>query len=93
MLLYANAIDGTNSVSGKAHFMTVTIGINGFGRIGRCTLAHITEAARNDVQVVKINATGPIETNAHLLKYDSIHGRFGHRSASRATRWTSGAGR
>ena len=57
--------------------MTVTIGINGFGRIGRCTLAHITEAARNDVQVVKINATGPIATNAHLLKYDSVHGRFG----------------
>ena len=57
--------------------MTVTIGINGFGRIGRCTLAHIFEAARNDVQVVKINATGPIETNAHLLKYDSVHGRFG----------------
>ncbi|MDO7632019.1 MAG: glyceraldehyde-3-phosphate dehydrogenase, partial [Loktanella sp.] len=42
-----------------------------------CTLAHITEAARNDVQVVKINATGPIATNAHLLKYDSVHGRFG----------------
>jgi glyceraldehyde 3-phosphate dehydrogenase len=58
--------------------MTVTIGINGFGRIGRSTLAHITEAARNDVQVVKINATGPIETNAHLLRYDSIHGRFGN---------------
>jgi glyceraldehyde 3-phosphate dehydrogenase len=57
--------------------MTVTVGINGFGRIGRCTLAHIHEAARNDVQVVKINATGPIETNAHLLKYDSVHGRFG----------------
>ena len=56
--------------------MTVTVGINGFGRIGRCTLAHIAEAARNDVQVVKINATGPIETNAHLLKYDSVHGRF-----------------
>lgn len=56
--------------------MTVTLGINGFGRIGRCTLAHIAEAARNDVQVVKINATGPIETNAHLLKYDSVHGRF-----------------
>ena len=56
--------------------MTVTIGINGFGRIGRCTLAHIAEASRNDVQVVKINATGPIETNAHLLKYDSVHGRF-----------------
>lgn len=58
--------------------MTVTVGINGFGRIGRCTLAHITEAARNDIQVVKINATGPIETNAHLLKYDSVHGRFGN---------------
>ncbi|PQO23770.1 type I glyceraldehyde-3-phosphate dehydrogenase [Rhodobacteraceae bacterium WD3A24] len=56
--------------------MTITIGINGFGRIGRCTLAHIAESARNDVQVVKINATGPIETNAHLLKYDSVHGRF-----------------
>ncbi|KAA2317357.1 type I glyceraldehyde-3-phosphate dehydrogenase [Pseudooceanicola sediminis] len=58
--------------------MTITLGINGFGRIGRCTLAHIAEAARNDVHVVKINATGPIETNAHLLKYDSVHGRFGN---------------
>ncbi|SLN66098.1 Glyceraldehyde-3-phosphate dehydrogenase [Aquimixticola soesokkakensis] len=57
--------------------MTITLGINGFGRIGRCTLAHIAESARNDVQVVRINATGPIETNAHLLKYDSVHGRFG----------------
>ena len=57
--------------------MTITIGINGFGRIGRCTLAHIAESGRNDVQVVAINATGPIETNAHLLKYDSVHGRFG----------------
>ncbi|WP_085308239.1 type I glyceraldehyde-3-phosphate dehydrogenase [Planktotalea arctica] len=56
--------------------MTVTLGINGFGRIGRSTLAHIAEAARNDVQVVKVNATGPLETSAHLLRYDSIHGRF-----------------
>ncbi|MCL4105248.1 UNVERIFIED_CONTAM: hypothetical protein GTU68_055379 [Idotea baltica] len=56
--------------------MTVTLGINGFGRIGRCTLAHIAESGRNDVQVVKINATGPIETNAHLLRFDSVHGRF-----------------
>ena len=56
--------------------MTITVGINGFGRIGRCTLAHIAESARNDVEVVSINATGPIETNAHLLKYDSVHGRF-----------------
>ena len=57
--------------------MTTTVAINGFGRIGRCTLAHIAESGRNDVQVVAINATGPIGTNAHLLKYDSIHGRFG----------------
>ncbi len=56
--------------------MTVTIGINGFGRIGRCTLAHIAESGRNDVQVVKLNATGPLETNVHLLRYDSVHGRF-----------------
>jgi glyceraldehyde 3-phosphate dehydrogenase len=69
--------------------MTVTIGINGFGRIGRCTLAHIAEAARNDVQVVKINATGPIETNAHLLKYDCRAGESGgqhHRPRARPDR-------
>lgn len=57
--------------------MTTTVAINGFGRIGRCTLAHIAESGRNDIQVVAINATGPAETNAHLLKYDSVHGRFG----------------
>ena len=56
--------------------MTIKVGINGFGRIGRCTFAHIAESGRNDIEVVKINATGPIETNAHLLKYDSVHGRF-----------------
>ena len=57
--------------------MTINVGINGFGRIGRCTLSHIAESGRNDVRVVKANATGPIETAAHLLRYDSIHGRFG----------------
>ena len=56
--------------------MTINVGINGFGRIGRSTLSHIKESARNDVQITKINATGPIQTNAHLLKYDSTHGRF-----------------
>ena len=56
--------------------MTVTVGINGFGRIGRCTLMHTAEAARDDVQVVKVNATGPLETAAHLIRYDSVHGRF-----------------
>ncbi len=56
--------------------MSITIGINGFGRIGRCTLAHIATSGRNDLQVVKMNATGPLETTAHLLKYDSVHGRY-----------------
>ncbi len=56
--------------------MTVTIGINGFGRIGRCTLSQIAASGRNDLKVVKVNATGPLETAAHLLRYDSVHGRF-----------------
>ena len=56
--------------------MTIKIGINGMGRIGRCTLGAIIESGRSDLQVVKMNATGPIETNAHLLKYDSVHGQF-----------------
>ena len=55
--------------------MTIRIGINGFGRIGRCTFAHIHESGRQDLEVVRINATGPIETTAHLLRYDSVHGR------------------
>ena len=57
--------------------MTITVGINGFGRIGRCTLSHIAASGRNDITVVKANATGPLETAAHLLRYDSVHGRFG----------------
>ncbi|MEM9498225.1 MAG: type I glyceraldehyde-3-phosphate dehydrogenase [Pseudomonadota bacterium] len=56
--------------------MTITVGINGFGRIGRCTLAHIATSTRNDIRVTKVNATGPLETAAHLMKYDSVHGRF-----------------
>ncbi|MEL7092365.1 MAG: type I glyceraldehyde-3-phosphate dehydrogenase [Pseudomonadota bacterium] len=56
--------------------MTVKVGINGFGRIGRCTLSHIATSMRNDIEVVAVNATGPLETTAHLLKYDSVHGRF-----------------
>lgn len=56
--------------------MTITVGINGFGRIGRCTLAHIATSGREDIRVVKLNATGPLETAAHLLKYDSVHGRL-----------------
>ncbi|WP_170381251.1 type I glyceraldehyde-3-phosphate dehydrogenase [Ruegeria atlantica] len=56
--------------------MTIKVGINGFGRIGRCTLSHIAASGRNDIEVIKVNATGPLETSAHLLKYDSVHGRF-----------------
>ena len=56
--------------------MTVKVGINGFGRIGRCTLSHIATSLRNDIDVVAVNATGPLETSAHLMKYDSVHGRF-----------------
>lgn len=56
--------------------MSIKVAINGFGRIGRCTLGHIIESGRTDIEVVAINATGPVETNAHLLKYDSVHGRF-----------------
>ncbi|WP_433989195.1 Glyceraldehyde-3-phosphate dehydrogenase (plasmid) [Pseudoseohaeicola sp. NH-UV-7] len=56
--------------------MTITVGINGFGRIGRCTLSHIAQSGRNDITVTKVNATGPVDTAAHLLRYDSVHGRF-----------------
>ena len=56
--------------------MTIKVGINGFGRIGRCTLSHIAQTLRNDIDVIKVNATGPLETAAHLIKYDSVHGRY-----------------
>jgi glyceraldehyde 3-phosphate dehydrogenase len=56
--------------------MTVRVAINGFGRIGRLVLRSIAEHARRDIQVVAINDLGPVETNAHLLRYDSVHGRF-----------------
>ena len=51
------------------------VGINGFGRIGRCVTRHIIDD-RPDIEIVKINATGDIDTNMHLLKYDSVHGRW-----------------
>src|SRR6185503_443677 len=56
--------------------MTVRVAINGFGRIGRNILRAIAESGRNDIEVVGINDLGPVETNAHLLRYDSVHGRF-----------------
>jgi glyceraldehyde 3-phosphate dehydrogenase len=56
--------------------MAVRVGINGFGRIGRNVLRAIVEAGRNDIEVVGVNDLGPVETNAYLLRYDSVHGRF-----------------
>jgi glyceraldehyde 3-phosphate dehydrogenase len=56
--------------------MTLRVAINGFGRIGRNVLRAIFEAKRDDIEVVAINDLGPVETNAHLLRYDSVHGRF-----------------
>ena len=56
--------------------MAVKVAINGFGRIGRNVLRAIIESGRTDIEVVAINDLGPVETNAHLLRYDSVHGRF-----------------
>jgi glyceraldehyde 3-phosphate dehydrogenase (phosphorylating) len=56
--------------------VTVRVAINGFGRIGRNVLRAIAESGRDDIKVVAINDLGPVETNAHLLRFDSVHGRF-----------------
>src|ERR1700749_4760020 len=56
--------------------MAVRVAINGFGRIGRLVLRAIHESKRQDIVVVGINDLGPTETNAHLLRYDSVHGRY-----------------
>src|ERR1700730_16833404 len=56
--------------------MAIRVAINGFGRIGRNVLRAIAESGRKDIEVVGINDLGPVETNAHLLRFDSVHGRF-----------------
>ena len=56
--------------------MAVKVAINGFGRIGRNVLRAIIESGRTDIEVIAINDLGPVETNAHLLRFDSVHGRF-----------------
>ncbi len=58
--------------------MAVRVAINGFGRIGRNILRAIIESGRTDIEVVAVNDLGPVETNAHLLRYDSVHGKFPH---------------
>ena len=56
--------------------MTIKVAINGFGRIGRNILRAIVESERTDIEVIAINDLGPVETNAHLLQHDSVHGKF-----------------
>jgi glyceraldehyde 3-phosphate dehydrogenase len=56
--------------------MTVKVAINGFGRIGRLVLRAIIESGRKDIEVLGLNDLGPVETNAHLFRYDTVHGRF-----------------
>jgi glyceraldehyde 3-phosphate dehydrogenase len=56
--------------------LAVKVAINGFGRIGRNVLRAIIESGRKDIEVIAINDLGPVETNAHLLRYDSVHGKF-----------------
>jgi glyceraldehyde 3-phosphate dehydrogenase len=60
----------------KEKKMAVKVAINGFGRIGRNVLRAIVESGRKDIEVVAVNDLGPVETNAHLLRFDSVHGRF-----------------
>ena len=72
--------------------MSVKVAINGFGRIGRNVLRAIIESGRMDIEVVAINDLGPVETNAHLLRFDSVHGRFPGTVTTTATTIDAGRG-
>jgi len=72
--------------------MAVKVGINGFGRIGRNVLRAIIESGRTDIEVLAINDLGPVETNAHLLRFDSVHGRFPHEVTTGADWINAGRG-
>ena len=72
--------------------MAVKVAINGFGRIGRNILRAIIESGRTDIQVVAINDLGPVQTNAHLLQFDSVHGRFPQEVTSTETTIDVGRG-
>jgi len=63
--------------------MAVRLAINGFGRIGRLVLRALIESGRDDLEVVGINDLGPVDTNAHLLRYDTVHGRYAGTIATR----------
>jgi glyceraldehyde 3-phosphate dehydrogenase len=72
--------------------MAIKVAINGFGRIGRLVLRALAESGRTDLQVVGINDLGSVATNAHLLKYDSVHGTFPHAVTSTADSLDYGKG-
>lgn len=72
--------------------MTLRIAINGFGRIGRLALRSMIETGRKGIEVVAINDLGPVETNAHLLQFDSVHGRFPHAVKTTADTIDAGLG-
>ncbi len=72
--------------------MPIRIAINGFGRIGRLVLRAIIESGRTDVEVAAINDLGPVETNAHLLRYDSVHGKLDFEIKTRAGEMDAGRG-
>ncbi len=73
--------------------MTIRVAINGFGRIGRLVLRAAVENSRSDVEVVGINDLGSVQANAHLLKYDSVHGRFPHAITTGEGWMDAGAGK
>ncbi|MEC9346698.1 MAG: type I glyceraldehyde-3-phosphate dehydrogenase [Pseudomonadota bacterium] len=72
--------------------MSVRVAINGFGRIGRLVMRAIAESGRSDIEVVAINDLGSIEANAHMLQYDTVHGRFPHTVKTSATGMDFGGG-
>jgi len=72
--------------------MALRVAINGFGRIGRLTLRSMMEMGRQGLEVVALNDLGPVETNAHLLQYDSVHGRFPKAVKTGADTIDAGAG-
>lgn len=73
--------------------MPTTLAINGFGRIGRLILRALVDGGRDDLRVTAINDLGPVETNAHLLRFDSVHGRFQHEVETGPDWIDAGAGR
>jgi glyceraldehyde 3-phosphate dehydrogenase len=73
---FRRPVSARHAIPSENEKMTVRVAINGFGRIGRNVLRAIIESGRTDIEVVGINDLGPVETNAHLFRYDSVHGRF-----------------